>query len=55
MSFCMNTLHKLKQPSARLVASFLLALQATMGVPFLLTIVGSFRHCGAWFNFRNPR
>jgi hypothetical protein len=51
----MNTLHKLKEHSARLTAGFLLSLQAVMGVPFLLTLVGSVRHWGAWFYPKNPR
>jgi hypothetical protein len=51
----MDTLHKLKGPTARLVGGFLMALQAVMGMPFLLTMVGSVRHWGGWFNPRNPR
>ena len=51
----MNAIPKLKDHSARLTAGFLLSLQALIGVPFLLTIVGSVRHWGAWFSPKNPR
>jgi|HubBroStandDraft_6_1064221.scaffolds.fasta_scaffold00109_13 hypothetical protein len=51
----MNTLYKLKEPSARLLAGFLLSMQAVIGVPFLLTIVGSVRHWGTWFHPKDPR
>ncbi|MFZ0284238.1 MAG: hypothetical protein WAL32_03325 [Terriglobales bacterium] len=51
----MKTLYKMKEPAARATGLLLLAVQAAMGMPFLLTIVGSLRHWGAWFYPRNPR
>lgn len=51
----MNTLHRLKEPSARLIGGFLLSMQAVFGVPFLLTIMASLRHWDGWFLPKNPR
>jgi len=51
----MNTLQKLNDPTTRTTAFLLLALQAAIGMPFLLTIMGGFRHWSGWFSFRNPR
>jgi hypothetical protein len=50
----MKTIHKLKEPTTRATALLLLALQAAIGMPFLLTLVGSVRHWW-WFGPRNPR
>jgi hypothetical protein len=46
----MNTLHKLKAPASHFVGSFLLALQAVMGVPFLLTSIRSSRFWGIFYS-----
>ena len=51
----MSTLHKLKQPATHLMGSVLLAVQAVIGIPFLLTLVRSVRHWDAWFSPKNPR
>jgi hypothetical protein len=48
-------MNKVMKHSAGLIAGFLLSVQAVMGVPFLLTMVGSVRHWGAWFYPKNPR
>ena len=51
----MDKLHKLKKPATHLIGGFLLALQAVMGVPFLLTIVGSVRRWDVLFYTKKPR
>jgi hypothetical protein len=48
-------IHRLKEPGARLIAGLLVSIQAVMGVPFLLTIMGSIRHWDGWNYPKNPR
>jgi len=49
----MNALHKLKGPASHFVESFLLAIQAVMGMPFLLTSIRSSRFWGVLFYPKN--
>lgn len=51
----MNALHKLKGPASHFVESFLLSLQAVMGVPFLLMSIRSSRFWDVLFYSKNPR
>jgi len=46
----MNTLDKLKEPAGRLITGLLVSIQAVIGVPFLLTMVGNIRHWNGWFH-----
>jgi hypothetical protein len=51
----MKTLHKLKRPASHFVGSFLLALQAVMGMPFLLSSIRSSRFWGMFLFSKGPR
>ena len=51
----MNTLHKFKGPASHFFGSFLLALQAVMGMPFLLTSLRNSRFWDMFFYSKNPR
>jgi hypothetical protein len=51
----MKTLHKFKKPASHLVGTFLLALQAVMGMPFLLTSIRTSRFWGMFFFSKGSR
>jgi hypothetical protein len=51
----MNALHRFKVPASQFVGSFLLALQAVLGVPFLLTSIRSPRFWSVFFFSKGAR